>query len=95
MKRWRMDADASADLLDIYIHVAGENPRAADKLIELFHDKFLLLTNHSLLGEARPELLPTLRSFSVKNYVIFYLPEENGIQIVRIIHSAQDIDAIF
>ncbi|MBN2294685.1 MAG: type II toxin-antitoxin system RelE/ParE family toxin [Pirellulales bacterium] len=95
MKRWRMDADASADLLNIYTHVADDNPGAAHRLIELFHEKFLLLTNHSLLGETRSELVPNLRSFSFKNYVIFYLPGNDGIRIVRIIHSAQDVDAIF
>lgn len=95
MKCWRMDADASADLLGIYTHVAGDNPRAADKLVQLFQEKFLLLSNHALMGEARPEISPKLRSFSVKSYVVLYRPEDSGIQIVRIIHSAQDLDAIF
>lgn len=95
MKSWRMDAQARSDLLDIYAHIADNNPRAADSLVDLFHEKFLLLAKYPLLGQIRPELFPELRSFSVKNYVIFYLPYENGVRIARIIHATRDIDAIF
>jgi toxin ParE1/3/4 len=40
-------------------------------------------------------LSPRLRSFPVKNYVIFYRPLEDGIEIVRVLHGAQDLPPLF
>ncbi len=36
-----------------------------------------------------------MRSFTHKNYVIFYFPIENGIEIYREIYGAMDIDNLF
>lgn len=44
---------------------------------------------------ARDELAADLRSFSFGRYVIFYAPVEHGIDVVRVLHSARDIDAVF
>jgi toxin ParE1/3/4 len=47
------------------------------------------------MGRARQELAASLRSFPFGRYVIFYVPIENGINVVRVLHSARDIDAVF
>ncbi|MEH2142399.1 type II toxin-antitoxin system RelE/ParE family toxin [Nostoc sp.] len=47
------------------------------------------------MGRLRDELAPFLRSFPVKNYLIFYCPIDEGIEIVRILHGSQDIETIF
>ncbi len=47
------------------------------------------------MGRSRPELGPDLRSFPVGNYMIFYQPLDEGIEIVRIISAARDVDALF
>jgi toxin ParE1/3/4 len=36
-----------------------------------------------------------LRSFAVGRYVIFYLTIPAGVQIVRVLHGARDIEAAF
>jgi toxin ParE1/3/4 len=36
-----------------------------------------------------------LRSFAVGRYVIFYLAIPGGVQIVRVLHGARDIEAAF
>jgi toxin ParE1/3/4 len=36
-----------------------------------------------------------VRSFPFGRYVIFYEPIEDGIDVVRVLHSARDIDAVF
>ena len=44
------------------------------------------------------EKLADLRAWQVRgfeNYVIFYRPIEHGIEIVRVLHAARDIAAIF
>jgi toxin ParE1/3/4 len=39
--------------------------------------------------------MPALRSLSVGNYLIFYRPLADGIEIVRVLHGARDIDSLF
>ena len=58
-------------------------------------EQFQLLATQSLMGRARDELSPGLRSFPFGRYVIFYEPIEGGIDFVRVLHSARDVDAQF
>jgi hypothetical protein len=39
-------------------------------------------------------LAPELRSFPVGRYVVFYRPQDDGIDVVRVLHSARDIESI-
>jgi toxin ParE1/3/4 len=41
----------------------------------------------------RPDIRRDLRSFPVGSYVIFYVPLPGGIEVVRVTHGRQDIDA--
>jgi toxin ParE1/3/4 len=86
---------AQIDLDDIWRYIACDSLAAADRLIELFLDKFLLLSSQPLLGESRDALQPGLRSFSIGNYVVFYRPMQTGIEVARVIHAARDIDSQF
>jgi toxin ParE1/3/4 len=51
----------------------------------------LLLAARPLAGRARDELIPGLRSVPHGRYVIFYLPIEDGVEIVRLLHGARDL----
>jgi toxin ParE1/3/4 len=44
------------------------------------------------VGRQRPELAPGLRSFPIGNYVLFYLPLPNGIDLVRVRSRYLDIE---
>ena len=46
------------------------------------------------MGRVRSELAPELRSFPVGRYVVFYLPCPDGIDIVRVLHGARDIETV-
>jgi toxin ParE1/3/4 len=48
-----------------------------------------------MLGRSRPELASDLRSFPTGSYIIFYVPIETGIEIVRVVSGNRDIDALF
>ena len=95
MSRYRIDPVAYEDMEAIYDYIAGDNPSAADRLLDRFHDKFRLLATHPLLGQVRPELREHLRSVSVGNYVIYFTPIPDGIAVARVIHGARDIEAQF
>ncbi|NDJ24795.1 type II toxin-antitoxin system RelE/ParE family toxin [Nostoc sp. B(2019)] len=43
----------------------------------------------------REDIAPQIRSFPVEKYVIFYRLIEGGIEVVRVIYGARDIQDIF
>jgi len=86
---------AEADLDEIWLHIAQDDPNSADRFIDLIEERCRLLAENPLMGRSRPELAPGLRSFPVGNYIIFYNPIEGGIEIVRVVSGARNIDALF
>ncbi|AGY57701.1 type II toxin-antitoxin system RelE/ParE family toxin [Gloeobacter kilaueensis] len=58
-------------------------------------EKFETIARQSNIGRKRSELAAGLRSFPINRYVIFYLPISGGIEVVRILHGARDLEAIF
>ncbi len=47
------------------------------------------------LGRSREELAPNLSSSLVEKDVIFYRPDAEGVEILRVIHGARDIPKLF
>ncbi len=91
----KISAAAAEDLKDIWDYVARHNENAAGKLIKEISRKFILLRDNPLVGREQNKFLVGLRSFVVKNYFIFYLPLEDGIDVLRVLHSSRDIESIF
>ena len=86
---------AESDLDDIWWYIAQENPEAADRLLDRIEERCRALARFPEMGVSREELMPGLRSLPIGNYVIFYLPIEHGIDIVRVLPGMRDIDAFF
>lgn len=47
------------------------------------------------LGRERFDLAPELRGLPVGNYIIFYRPMKDGIQVIRVLHGARDLPSQF
>lgn len=94
MPKIRIAEPAGDDLEDIWEYVAQNDPDAANKLIKAITGKFKLLRDHPQIGREENRLLGTLRSFPVSSYIIFYKPFDNGVEILRILHKARDIEKI-
>jgi toxin ParE1/3/4 len=86
---------AEADLDDIWWYIAQDNPEAADRLLDRIEEKCRALAQFPEMGIGREELMPGLRSVPVGNYLVFYLPIERGVEIVRILPGMRDVDAFF
>jgi toxin ParE1/3/4 len=86
---------AAADILDIWDHIAEDSLAQADRWVDKLDEKFKLLATQPLIGRARDQLAADLRSFPFGRYVIFYTPIDDGIDVVRVLHSARDVDAVF
>ena len=88
---------AKSDALSIgrYIAEQSGNRSVALRFLDKIDAKLKFLAQHPGAGEARPELAADVRSFPVGNYVIFYRPSDDGIDVLRILHGARDIPRIF
>jgi len=86
---------AREDVRSIYRYVASDNPAAARRLRAGFREKFRLLADQPLLGEGRDDLAPNLRMLTLGNYIILYRPTDRSIDVVRVLHAARDIAALW
>ena len=91
----KISATAKRDLKGIWEYVADHNEVAATKLIKEISNKFTLLRDNPFIGHEQDKYLVGLRSFVARRYFIFYLPIENGIEVLRVLHSSRDIEKIF
>ena len=83
---------ARADLLNIGEYIAQSNPDAAFPLMERFREKFNLLARFPHLGRERSDMLLGLRCLIVNEYLIFYQPSDDAVEIWRVRHSAQSLE---
>ncbi|MBA2351664.1 MAG: type II toxin-antitoxin system RelE/ParE family toxin [Burkholderiales bacterium] len=86
---------AGADIAEIWDYVAEDSIAQADAWVDRQEARLRLLSTRPLMGRSRDELSPGLRSMPFGRYVIFYDALPDGIDVVRILHSGRDIDAVF
>ncbi|MEH1999071.1 MAG: type II toxin-antitoxin system RelE/ParE family toxin [Nostoc sp.] len=86
---------AETDLLDIWNFIANDSFEKADQFLLNIDSKLKILAENPSLGRQRDSLIPNLRSFPVKSYLIFYCPINQGIEVIRVLHGARDIQNLF
>lgn len=87
---------ASRDIESIIDFIAGNSGfDAAERFLNKINEKCRTLANFPNMGRRRDELAPSLRSFPVDDYLIFYRPVEGGIEILRVVSGYRDLDALF
>jgi toxin ParE1/3/4 len=82
------------DYAEIWAYIAEHNIVAADKLLRKLDETVLFLSQFPRAGPARPELRPGVRSFPVGQYVIFYRPVTDGIELLRVLHGKRNLRRI-
>ena len=85
---------AKADIIEIWDYIADDSEIGADAFIQTIDKKFHILVDEPFLGIARDEIEADLRSFPVGRYVIFYRRISEGIEIIRVLHGARDLNFI-
>jgi toxin ParE1/3/4 len=86
---------AEQDLVDIWFEIAKHDDRAADRIMELIQRRCEVLLRFPYGGEACPRFGHDARWFPAGNYAIIYRPDDDGIQVVRVIDGRRDIEAAF
>jgi toxin ParE1/3/4 len=94
-KKIRISRPARRDLDEIWFFIAQDSLDAADGFVNHLVDKFSLLASFPQAGRSREDLAPQLRSLPVKNYLVLYRLLKGYIEIVRVIHTARDVKALF
>ena len=83
---------AEADLIEIWRYLAERSPSAADRLLDRVEEVSFMLAEYPHAGRARPELLENLRSFPVESLIVFYTPQGDRIDIVRVLSARRDLE---
>ena len=85
---------AEDDLLEIWVGLAANNVSAAERLMDDLDAATQILATQPLIGKARREFGPGIRSFPVRDYVIVYRPIKGGVELVRVVHGARDLERL-
>lgn len=81
---------AKADLLDIVDRIADDSVIYAQRFCERIDELVLALVNNPLMGHPVPEFKTKgLRQVNIGDYRLIYRVVPEGLQIVRLFHSAR------
>jgi toxin ParE1/3/4 len=86
---------AENDLSEILLTIAQDHPPAAIKFNNILRTAILRLAEHPLSAPKRLGVGAGMRGLSVGRYVVFYRVTPAEVLIIRIIHTARDIDASY
>jgi toxin ParE1/3/4 len=92
MSQVRQSALARADLIQIWVEIALDNQAAADRVYDRLEARVNILERFPEAGMARPDIAKDARVLVESPYIILYRLVSEGVQIVRVLHGARDID---
>ena len=98
MRRAVFLASVRADLLDIQSYIARESGSrsVAGAFVARLRDRcHELAALPGMVGRARPELGPGIRSSAFKGYVVFFRYRDQQLEVVNILEGHRDIDGYF
>lgn len=89
--RVKLSARAEEDLIDIWLAIAGDNPRNADRFLDRLNTRIDALADHPGRGVPRPQLGTGIRMLVEGNYLILYRVKAVEVLIARAVHGARDL----
>jgi toxin ParE1/3/4 len=95
MKRYRLTPKAGKDLDENSDFIADDDLVAAIRLLDSIEAKCQALAEMPGAGREREELAPNRRSSHVGKYIIFCRPEDEGVEVIRVIHGNRDLPKLF
>ena len=90
----RRSPRAAEDLIELWTHIAVEDPAAADRMLDLIEAKLARLAVNPRLGPARADIAEGFRLFPVRRYVILYRAIPDGIEVVRVVHGMRHLSGM-
>ena len=95
MSSYSFSDAAVKDIEAICEYVARQNSKAASQLFNAIRKKCKLVAGFPNMGKSYSRLAPNLRGFIVEDYIVFYYPREDGIDIARVVSGYRDLESLF
>ncbi|MGK7925440.1 MAG: type II toxin-antitoxin system RelE/ParE family toxin [Spirulina sp.] len=95
MSYYSFSDEAIRDLNSICNRIAQSDPRAASQLFDKIRQKCKLVANFPNMGKNYEQLVPRLRGFVINDYIVFYYPQEEGIEVVKVASGYRDLESLF
>jgi toxin ParE1/3/4 len=99
-RRASRSPEARRDLVEIADYISGNSVDAAIRFLDAAEGTFTFLAANPLIGQLfvpANELIPPLRVWPIdgfRNHLVFYRPLTDGVEIVRVLHDARDLDSL-
>jgi toxin ParE1/3/4 len=93
--------EVEVDILGIFVHIGRHSEKAANRFLQALDKALKNLAAMAYLGgqcESDHPSLAGVRAWPIpkfRKYMILYRPLADGIEVLRVIHGARDIDALF
>jgi toxin ParE1/3/4 len=86
---------AELDLVQIWARLSTHGERVAERAMALIERRCELIQQFPHGGEACPRFGNEMRWIPAGNYMIFYRPQDDRVQVVRVIDARRDLDRAF
>ncbi|HEY9865094.1 MAG TPA: type II toxin-antitoxin system RelE/ParE family toxin [Candidatus Obscuribacterales bacterium] len=86
---------AVKDINEICEFIGKTNVKAASKLFDAIRQKCKLVSDFPNMGKDYSLIGSDLRGFIIDDYIVFYYPRKDGIDVVRIVYGKRDLKALF
>lgn len=91
MAGYRLSAKAVEDIDGLYEYtILSFGLMQAREYLTGMHQRFEILAAQPNVGRAVPNLAVGLRCLDYQSHVVFYVPTDDGVWIVRVLHRSMD-----
>ena len=91
MAVYRLSRKAVADLDGIHEYtIVNFGVTKARTYMSGLHERFESLARQPTLGREANKIVPGLRRYEYRSHVVFYVPEDRSVMIVRVLHKNMD-----
>ena len=92
MGAYSLSRKAAADIDGIYTYTIERHGLApAKKYVNGLHACFEYLAEYPMLGRQAEQIAPGVRRHECQSHVVFYVPVDTGVTIVRVLHARMDV----
>ena len=77
-----------------YIAKQSQSRSTALKFLDTINEKCRLYATQPQMGQLFEQYRPGLRSFPVRDYIVFYHAIHDGIEVYRVLHGARNLETL-
>jgi toxin ParE1/3/4 len=92
---------ANRDLIDCFVYIGRDSEESATRFLRAAEETFFDLAAMPGMGVATSFINSEIRNLrrwrirDFENFLIFYRPFDDGIEVIRVLHGAREIERLF